>query len=98
MISTVLADSIGAPSALGAAERAGTAGAEVATVDGGDTTVADGGSTVGVAIGTVGTAIAVAPVIDAVSGRFWACKPSVPQTAITRINRPAIRTQLRFCR
>jgi len=98
MTSTVLAASMGAPSALGAADRAGTAGPEVATVDVGAATVVAGGSTVGVAIGTVGAAIAVAPVIDAVSGRFWACKPSVPQTAITRINTPATRTQLRFCR
>jgi len=94
----VLADSIGAPSALAAGGRAGDAGAELATVNAG-TAVVGGGSIGGAAIGTVGIAIvAVGAVIAAVSGRFWACKPSVPQTAITRIETPAIRTQLRFCR
>src|SRR5678815_4037618 len=98
MISTVLADSIGAPSALAAAGRAGAAGDGIATVDAGTAVVA-GASTGGAAIGTVGTAIvAVGAVIAAVSGRFWACRPSVPQTAVTRIETPATRTQVKFCR
>ena len=101
MISTELVASSGAPAAGAAPIFAGAAIGIAGTVVVGVATVGGGSAIVAVVtpMAAVGAAIvAVGTVMAAASGSAWAWSPSVPQTAITRINTPPMRTYWTFCR